>query len=137
QSYTQYIPLSVYDLKAWAGTPTIFVLDCCAAGILMNHFVQPPVAAPSPASSAGRPPSVASSPVGSGGGGGAPRGAGHPRSDLIVLAPCGAEEVLPTNVDLPADLFSSCLTTPMPIALRWFVRQNRVSVRRGGGGRGR
>lgn len=33
----------MYELKAWVGTPTIFVLDCCAAGILMNHFVQPPV----------------------------------------------------------------------------------------------
>lgn len=41
QSYTQYIPLSVNEVKFWAGTPTIFVLDCSAAGILMNHFVQP------------------------------------------------------------------------------------------------
>lgn len=63
------------------------------------------------------------------GGGAAGRGA----KDLIVLAPCGADEVLPTNADLPADLFTSCLTTPMPIALRWFVRQNRVRVLRGRG----
>lgn len=41
QSYTQYIPLSVNEVKFWVGTPTIFVLDCSAAGILMNHFVQP------------------------------------------------------------------------------------------------
>lgn len=54
------------------------------------------------------------------------RGGGGEARDLIVLTPCGADEVLPVNVDLPADLFTSCLTTPMPIALRWFVRQNRV-----------
>lgn len=41
QSYTQYIPLSVHQLKDWAGTPAIFVLDCSAAGILLKHFVEP------------------------------------------------------------------------------------------------
>lgn len=41
QLYTQYMPLSVHELKSWAGTPTIFVLDCSAAGVLMPHFVQP------------------------------------------------------------------------------------------------
>ncbi|CAM9686221.1 unnamed protein product, partial [Sphacelaria rigidula] len=168
RQYTQYMPLSIHELKSWVGTPTIFVLDCSAAGVLLPHFIQPlstddnekyrtdpptppsdagsmPGAAaggggggaPSPASSSGRPPSAASSPVGSGGGssfsgrgrsgvgGGA---AGRGAKDLIVLAPCGADEVLPTNADLPADLFTSCLTTPMPIALRWFVRQNRVRL---------
>ena len=72
--------------------------------------------APSPAS-IGRAPSVASSPVGSGG-----------TQEVMVMAPCGAREVLPSNPDLPADLFTSCLTTPMRMALRWFVRQNKVRV---------
>ena len=84
--------------------------------------------APSPASSTGRAPSVASSPVGSGGtlpG----SGGGRPLKDVIVMAPCGAREVLPSNPDLPADLFTSCLTTPMRRALRWFVRQNKVRRR--------
>ncbi|CAN0435392.1 unnamed protein product, partial [Hapterophycus canaliculatus] len=43
QTYTQYIPLSIHDLKEWAGTPAIFVLDCSAAGILVKHFVEPGV----------------------------------------------------------------------------------------------
>lgn len=43
QSYTQYIPLSVHQLKDWAGTPAIFVLDCSAAGVLLKHFVEPPL----------------------------------------------------------------------------------------------
>lgn len=44
QLYTQYIPLSVHQLKDWAGTPAIFVLDCSAAGVLLRHFVEPQLA---------------------------------------------------------------------------------------------
>jgi regulator-associated protein of mTOR len=40
--------------------------------------------------------------------------------DCILLAACGAHEILPQNADLPADIFTSCLTTPIKIALRWF-----------------
>ena len=28
----------------------------------------------------------------------------------------------------PADIFTSCLTTPIPMALRWFVRENPLSM---------
>lgn len=42
----------------------------------------------------------------------------------IQLAACQANEVLPMSPDLPADLFTSCLTTPIMIALRWFVISN-------------
>lgn len=31
----------MHQLKDWAGTPAIFVLDCSAAGILLKHFVEP------------------------------------------------------------------------------------------------
>jgi hypothetical protein len=44
--------------------------------------------------------------------------------DCIVLAPCAAHELLPMNPEFPADTFTSCLTTPIPIALRWFIQQN-------------
>lgn len=39
KNYTQYIPLSVYDLQSWMGTPSIYVLDCSAAGIVVDAFV--------------------------------------------------------------------------------------------------
>lgn len=39
--------------------------------------------------------------------------------DCILLAACGALETLPQNSELPADVFTSCLTTPIQIALRW------------------
>jgi regulator-associated protein of mTOR len=47
-----------------------------------------------------------------------------PMKECIQLAACGPNEVLPMNPDLPADVFSCCLTTPIEIALRWFVTQN-------------
>eukprot|EP00246_Nothoceros_aenigmaticus_P010872 TRINITY_DN2780_c0_g1_i3.p1 TRINITY_DN2780_c0_g1~~TRINITY_DN2780_c0_g1_i3.p1 ORF type:complete len:984 (+),score=169.84 TRINITY_DN2780_c0_g1_i3:2-2953(+) len=40
--------------------------------------------------------------------------------DCILLAACGAKEILPQNQEFPADIFTSCLTTPIKIALRWF-----------------
>lgn len=39
--------------------------------------------------------------------------------NCIQLAACEANELLPMIPDLPADLFTSCLTTPIKIALRW------------------
>ena len=40
QSYTQYIPLSVYDLQTWMGSPSIFVYDCNNAGLIVQSFIQ-------------------------------------------------------------------------------------------------
>lgn len=42
-------------------------------------------------------------------------------SDILVLAACGADEVLPMAPEMPADIFTACLTTPMEIAIRWHV----------------
>lgn len=39
--------------------------------------------------------------------------------NCIQLAACAANQILPMNPDLPADVFTSCLTTPIKIALRW------------------
>lgn len=38
KTYTQYIPMSVYDLQAWVSTPCMFVFDCSAAGLIVNSF---------------------------------------------------------------------------------------------------
>uniref|UniRef100_G1PCJ8 Regulatory associated protein of MTOR complex 1 n=1 Tax=Myotis lucifugus TaxID=59463 RepID=G1PCJ8_MYOLU len=48
--------------------------------------------------------------------------------NCIQLAACEASELLPMIPDLPADLFTSCLTTPIKIALRWFCMQKCVSL---------
>jgi regulator-associated protein of mTOR len=40
QMFTQYIPLSVYDLQTWMGAPSIYVYDCSNAGIIVDLFKQ-------------------------------------------------------------------------------------------------
>jgi len=36
KTYTQYIPVSVRDILDWVGRPTLWVIDCHAAGNLVN-----------------------------------------------------------------------------------------------------
>uniref|UniRef100_A0A8C8M2Z9 Raptor N-terminal CASPase-like domain-containing protein n=1 Tax=Oncorhynchus tshawytscha TaxID=74940 RepID=A0A8C8M2Z9_ONCTS len=118
KNYTQYIPLSVYDLQTWMGSPSIFVYDCSNAGIIVKSFKQfalqreqeLEVAAINPNHPLAQmplPPSM---------------------KNCIQLAACEASELLPMNPDLPADLFTSCLTTPIKIALRWFCMQKSAKL---------
>ncbi|KAF5835275.1 hypothetical protein DUNSADRAFT_7637 [Dunaliella salina] len=51
-------------------------------------------------------------------------GPNDPMREIIVLAACGAHEVLPQNPELPADVFTACLTTPIKVALRWFCSRS-------------
>jgi len=106
RTYTQYIPLSVYDLQTWMGAPSIYVYDCSNAGIIVDSFKQfadqhekeyEQVAAQN-RGSVNSPPTF---------------------KNCIQLAACAANQILPMNPDLPADIFTSCLTTPIKIALRW------------------
>ncbi|CAM9351812.1 unnamed protein product [Choristocarpus tenellus] len=174
RTYTQYIPLSVYDIKLWAGTPSIFVLDCSAAGHLMPHLtaVEPteedeeeggateagaegivgagagqqhlshtmhngsPVTPPNGGvggqngytSEALAAAATAAAQAQAAAAAAAAEAAARASKDCIVLACCGANEKLPMNPELPADLFTSCLTTPIPIALRWFIWKNKLSM---------
>ncbi|XP_015998798.2 regulatory-associated protein of mTOR isoform X1 [Rousettus aegyptiacus] len=118
KNYTQYIPLSVYDLQTWMGSPSIFVYDCSNAGLIVKSFKQfalqreqeLEVAAINPNHPLAQvplPPSM---------------------KNCIQLAACEASELLPMIPDLPADLFTSCLTTPIKTALRWFCMQKCVSL---------
>ncbi|XP_072037046.1 regulatory-associated protein of mTOR-like isoform X3 [Amphiura filiformis] len=116
KTYTQYIPLSVYDLQTWMGSPSIFVYDCSNAGLILKSFEQfamqkeqerdalhhPQISGITSRTQMSMPP---------------------PAKNCIQLAACGSRELLPMNPELPADLFTSCLTTPIKIALRWFCNQ--------------
>jgi regulator-associated protein of mTOR len=122
--HTNYIPLSITDLRRWIGKPSIVVLDCSGAGQLMPYFTSPidgdfPSAPFHRGSSATMDNSDPSDPL-------------EPEyqaiRDTIVLCPTSQGEWLPLNPELPADLFTSCLTTPIPVALRWFVHQNPLSM---------
>jgi hypothetical protein len=124
KSYTQYIPLAVFDLHSWLGTPSVLVVDSSGAGVIVDAFTAllqlganggGGAGAGAGAAGGGASGSTADHGGGGGGGGG---GAGaqpgaSPFDSVIILAACGANESLPTSPELPADLFTSCLTTPI------------------------
>ncbi|XP_074576621.1 regulatory-associated protein of TOR 1-like isoform X1 [Curcuma longa] len=95
KSYTQYIPLPINELNSWLKTPSIYVFDCSAAGMIVKAFLERQDWNTSAAS-------------------------GFSSKDFIMLAACEAHETLPQSVEFPADVFTSCLTTPIKMALRWF-----------------
>ena len=119
KTFTQYIPLSIFELQTWMDDPSIYVYDCSNAGIIIQSFlqfaeqqereVQKAMAAAhqrfhSNSQQPNLPPSY---------------------KNCIHLAACSVGEILPMNAQLPADLFTSCLTTPITIALKWYtMREN-------------
>jgi regulator-associated protein of mTOR len=110
KNITQYIPVSIYDLQAWMGTPSVYVWDCHSAGTIVKNFKRFALDH-----------NVTWM-----------REANDPKNELhnkeppnfnecIQLAACDENELLPTDPDLPADLFSSCLTTPIQTSMLWYV----------------
>lgn len=110
RGYTQYIPVSLYDLQTWLGAPCIFVWDCNSAGNIVSNFqkfVQKrikddeegnhDIATPSPTSA---------------------------YKECYQLASCGSNELLLMSPELPADLFTCCLTCPIEISVRVFLMQS-------------
>jgi regulator-associated protein of mTOR len=109
KNYTQYIPVSLYDLQSWLAGPSLFVFDVSHAGNIVQNFhtfVEKHEKENLEAKK--RDPNAVVQNYG----------------DCILLAACQKNESLPTNPDLPADLFTCCLTTPIEIALRYFILQN-------------
>ncbi|RMD42570.1 hypothetical protein DV735_g2542, partial [Chaetothyriales sp. CBS 134920] len=113
KNYTQYIPVGIYDLQAWLAGPSIFVYDVSHAGNILHNF---------DTFLAKHEKENAEIKLRD------PQAQVQNYSDCIQLAACGRNEKLPTNPDLPADLFTSCLTTPIEIALRWFIMQSPIPL---------
>lgn len=108
KNYTQYIPISLYDLQTWLGAPSIFVYDCSDAGNIVtnfNRFIKKHEE--ENAELRAKDPNAIITNY----------------SDCIQLAACGTKESLPMNPNLPADLFTCCLTTPIEVAIQFFVLQ--------------
>ena len=131
--YTQYIPVSVYDLQAWVDTPSIYVFDCSAAGRIVEAFYH------LDRQKRAEFQRLQETRAASNGGGGVGGGVGVDgnatshvyKSGLdatIILAACGADDILPLNPELPADLFTSCLTTPIKVALRWCASKSTLAT---------
>lgn len=115
KNHTQYIPLSVTDLRLWVGQPSILVFDCSSAGVLMPYLSAPMEAhglrGPGPTLTD----EIESFP-------------GEWVGETIILCATSEQELLPMHPDYPADIFTSCLTTPIQMALHWFIHRNRQSM---------
>lgn len=109
RNYTQYIPISLYDLQSWIGAPSLFVYDCSDAGLIISNFNKFAEKHESENIEARRRD---------------PHVEVMDFSDCIHLAACREKETLPTNPELPADVFTSCLTDPIIMAVRFFILQN-------------
>jgi len=103
KNHTQYIPFAVADLKHLVGSPSMFVLDCSGAGALLPFLISNDGVQLNEEEDS------------------------NSLKNVIVLCPTSEHQNLPMNPELPADLFTSCLTTPIQIALKWFIRQNPLS----------
>jgi regulator-associated protein of mTOR len=114
RQYTQYIPLSLLELLGWISSPAIFIWDCSAAGNIVTKVVE---------FAARKDEEVAKAQAGKTEDH-VPPSAQHPFADTIQLAACQAHQSLPMNPDLPADLFTSCLTSPIEMALTFFILRN-------------
>lgn len=92
KQYTQYIPVSAAEVASWIGTPVLVVIDSSAAANVGAVWQRL-----------------------------AERHGDSEGADVLMMAACGVEELLPMAPEMPADLFTSCLTTPMEIAIRWHL----------------
>ncbi|GAA6056875.1 hypothetical protein JCM3770_005122 [Rhodotorula araucariae] len=127
RQYTQYIPVSLAEIIAWIGSPAIYVWDCSAAGNIVSKVQE--FSTKRDAELQREAAAAASAPPGAVGPDGQPVNQGPqipnvPFRDTIQLGACLAHEQLPMNPDLPADLFTCCLTSPIEIALRFFLLRN-------------
>ncbi|KIW01014.1 uncharacterized protein PV09_07531 [Verruconis gallopava] len=109
RTYTQYIPISLYDLQSWIGAPSLFVWDCSDAGLIIQNFLKCVKKHKAEDEETLRQ---------------QPNAEITDYSDCVHLAACRDKENLPTNPALPADVFTSCLTTPIEMAVRFFILQN-------------
>ena len=113
RNYTQYIPVSLYDLQLWLASPTIYVWDVSHAGNVVVQFEQMIQKHIDETDQARH---------------NDPNAQVQNYTDNILLAACGENESLPTDPNLPADLFTCCLTSPVMIALRCFVMNSELPL---------
>ena len=113
RKYTQYIPVSLYDLQLWLGGPSIYVLDVAHAGNVIANFGRfIDKHEEENRKALDKDPAAQVQNFG----------------ENILLAACGKDETLPSNPNLPADLFTACLTTPVQISLRCFHLQSQFDM---------
>lgn len=121
RGYTQYIPLSVYELQTWLGAPVIYCYDCSGAGNILNSFNEFVEKRKQLHTEGGDKDAKVNGPDGGAAG---PASRNYAYETCIQLGACQADETLPINPELPADLFTCCISTPVDTAVKWFITQN-------------
>lgn len=135
KQFTQYIPVNIADAAEWLGLPAIWVLDCPGAGYLLHALQRTSeniissrreAASTDPSSSRIESASLLSSHAISTesqhSSSSSSSSAASPtveRFEMIAFAACEAKETLPLTPAMPADILTSCLTTPLDMAIRW------------------
>lgn len=110
RGYTQYIPVSLYDLQNWLGAPCIYVWDCNQAELVVKNFIAF-VEKREQDDIQGKHDPAAPSTI-------------DQYKNCYQLAACRADEYLPMNEELPADLFTCCLTTPIEVSIKVYLMQS-------------
>ncbi|KAE9421438.1 hypothetical protein Angca_002232, partial [Angiostrongylus cantonensis] len=136
KNFTQYIPLSLFDLQLCMEFPSIYVWDCSSAETIVNWFMrfakdheddwhkkllahQEAVTSTSISGAKINSHMTADQQAES------LKFQRRPKfRDCIQLAACREDERLPTSPELPADLFTSCLTTPIHTSILWYLIKN-------------
>lgn len=104
------VECSWFKLKA---RPTVYVWECSGAGNILTNFGKAAERKDNEAKAARDAAAQGTSDLPS-----------ASYADAIHLAACQANQVLPMSPDLPADLFTCCLTSPIETSLRHFVLQD-------------
>lgn len=107
--FSQYIPFSLFDLNNLLKSPVLYIFDCNSAGTLLEHYKNLHNQLEDEWQDLRRQSARYDLPP------------AHHNS--VFLASCAKSELLPMAPYVPADLFTSCLTTPVRTALQWFARR--------------
>ena len=121
----EHSPVSIWDIAQWIGTPSAIVIDCSDSRKIHNNFCDYHVPTMKPKQSSKK-------------NNNNDCGNNNDDSDidslhedkaeelnlyddeLILFASCDYGELVPNNPDYPADILTSCLTSPMKMAIRFF-----------------
>lgn len=112
QNYSHYIPFNLLDLHEVLASPTLYIFDCNSAGVIFNHFTRVNAQLERRWEEACKREARQLPPP--------------PHRNSIFLGACAAGETLPSSSSVPADLFTSCITTPLRTALHWFLKRTLV-----------
>ena len=115
-NFSEYLPVSILDIAQWLQTPSLIVLEASSAGKIISSFkkYEPILKQQRRMNNHRKQPE--------------PKNKGEDddtdelyRFPTMLLAACDDNEILPMNPGYPADIFTSCLTSPIKMALKWFI----------------